>query len=92
MTEKEKAKEGLLYDANYDEELKKERIKCKELCYEYNMLNPTRMEKREELLKKIMGKTADIIITKIGLFANLIIERLTEPLTILVVHLKIHLN
>ena len=37
-----------------------------------------------------MGKTADIIITKIGLFANLIIERLTEPLTILVVHLKIH--
>ena len=59
MTEKEKAKEGLLYDANYDEELKKERIKCKELCYEYNMLNPTRMEKREELLKKIMGKTAE---------------------------------
>ena len=37
-----------------------------------------------------MGKTADIIIAKIVLFANLIIERLTEPLTILVVHLKIH--
>ena len=37
-----------------------------------------------------MGKIADVIISKIGLFANLIIERLTEPLTILVVHLKIH--
>ena len=39
-----------------------------------------------------MGKTADIIITKIGLFANLIIERLTKPLAILMVHLKIHSN
>lgn len=32
MTEKEKAMAGMLYDANYDEALAKERTDCKELC------------------------------------------------------------
>ena len=33
MTEKEKCHKGLLYDANYDEELLRERAVCKDLCY-----------------------------------------------------------
>lgn len=32
MTEEEKMRQGLLYDANYDEELLAERRRCKELC------------------------------------------------------------
>ena len=59
MTEKEKAKEGLLYDANYDEELLNERIKCKEKCQKYNSLNQSETEKRKELLKEIIGKTKE---------------------------------
>ena len=41
MTEKEKCQLGLLYDANYDEELLRERAECKDLCYEYNQLRPS---------------------------------------------------
>ena len=57
MTEKEKRARGELYDANYDKELLKEMEKTKELCYEYNNLKPTEIEKKDELIKKILGKT-----------------------------------
>ena len=57
MTEKEKRARGELYDANYDKELLKEMEKTKELCYEYNNLRPTEIEKKDELIKKILGKT-----------------------------------
>ena len=42
MTEKEKARLGLLYDANYDEELLAERRRCKEedvKSYVSNLIN-----------------------------------------------------
>ena len=57
MTEKEKRESGELYDANYDKELLKEMEKTKELCYEYNNLRLTEIEKKDELIKKILGKT-----------------------------------
>lgn len=59
MTEKEKAQAGMLYDANYDLTLEKERLKCKDLCYEYNQLRPSRTEERKALLKRILGKTGE---------------------------------
>ncbi len=55
-TEKEKAGEGLLYDANYDAELLAERAACKEMCFEYNSLPPSKAAEREELLRKLLGK------------------------------------
>lgn len=55
-TEKEKMLEGILYDANYDKALIKERENCKMLCYEYNNLAPNETQKRNELIKKIVGK------------------------------------
>lgn len=58
MTEKEKAAAGLLYDAN-DKELKKERIECRELCFDFNNLRPSDKENREKILKKIFGKTGN---------------------------------
>lgn len=57
MTEKEKCAAGLLYDANYDKELERERLACKDLCSEYNHLAPSQLEKRTELMKRILGKT-----------------------------------
>lgn len=59
MTEKEKALAGMLYDANYNEEMAKERLVCKDLCSEYNDLKPSRTEERKALLKKIIGKTGE---------------------------------
>ncbi|MDE5863812.1 MAG: sugar O-acetyltransferase [Lachnospiraceae bacterium] len=59
MTEKEKAMAGMLYDANYDEELGRERIACKDLCAEYNRLMPSQEADRKKLIKKMFAKTGD---------------------------------
>lgn len=61
MTEKEKCAAGLLYNANYDEELIQERIACKDLCQEYNALKNSDAEKRYQLLKKIIGRMKENI-------------------------------
>ena len=54
MTEKEKMLAGLIYDANYDEELLKERMKAKDLCFEYNYsVKPSEVKKQNEILKKL---------------------------------------
>ena len=59
MTEKEKMLAGELYDANYNRELQKEREKVKDLCYEYNQIKPSKIEERNEMIKKILGKTKE---------------------------------
>ncbi|MFC3757107.1 maltose acetyltransferase domain-containing protein [Chryseobacterium tructae] len=59
MTEKEKCEAGLLYNANYDQQLIKERIVCKDLCLEYNALKNSDAEGRSQLLKKILGTTKE---------------------------------
>lgn len=56
MTEKEKMKAGLLYDANYDSQLLAERTACADLTYELNGLRPSQTEERAALLKRILGK------------------------------------
>lgn len=59
MTEKEKARKGLLYDANNDPFLIEERLKCKELCYEYNQLHPSNIIERKIIIKKLFGRTGE---------------------------------
>lgn len=59
MTEKDKMLAGELYDANYNEDLIKERTKAKDLCYEYNNLKPSESEKRSELIRKLLGSTGE---------------------------------
>lgn len=56
-SEKEKAKAGKLYDANFDEELLKDRDLCKAACYEYNRLPPARKAERAAILRRLLGKT-----------------------------------
>jgi len=62
MTEKEKSQKGLLYDANYDAELINERIFCKDLCTEYNQIKNSEIEKRKDLIKKIIKNSKQNII------------------------------
>lgn len=59
MSEKEKMLKGEIYNANYDEELFKERQYAKELCYEYNNLRPSELEKRKEIVRKLFKKTGE---------------------------------
>lgn len=58
-SEKEKMQEGVLYDANNDLELISERQACKELCHEYNLLSPSQIERRKELLRRLLGRTGE---------------------------------
>ena len=58
MTEKEKRDLGILYDANNDPDLGAEMLACKDLCYEYNSIKPSNVDKRKEIIKKLFGKTA----------------------------------
>ena len=57
MTEKEKMQAGILYDANNNEELAAERLRCKEICARYNQLMPSDVEKRKEIIRSLFGKT-----------------------------------
>ena len=59
MTEKEKMLKQMLYDANYDTQLLNERIRAKELCYEFNQLRPSETDKQQSVMKKLLGKTKD---------------------------------
>lgn len=57
MTEKEKMLKQMLYDANYDEALLKERAVAKDLCFEFNNFLPSQTAEQIKLLKKLLGKT-----------------------------------
>ncbi|PZP49577.1 MAG: maltose acetyltransferase [Pseudopedobacter saltans] len=57
-TEKEKMLAGELYDAT-DDILWKERIRCKDLCFEYNSLKPSLENERRNILKQLLGKTGE---------------------------------
>lgn len=56
-SEKEKCRQGLLYNANNDAELIAERLTCKLLCHEYNLLLSSDTKRREELIVKLLGRT-----------------------------------
>lgn len=60
MTEKEKMLSGMIYDANYDEALLKEREKAKDLCFEYNYsVKPSETARQRELIQEMLGKTEE---------------------------------
>lgn len=56
MTEKEKARKGLLYDANNDPVILKEMEVAANLLYDYNTLRPSDSEKKTEILSLLLGK------------------------------------
>ncbi len=58
-TEKEKMINGEPYYPFADDTLKDERNRAKELCFEYNALPPSKRAKKNEILRKLFGKTAE---------------------------------
>lgn len=59
MTEKEKRDRQQLYDANYDEDLIRERAIAKDLCFEYNQTRPSDTDKQNEIIRKLLGKVGN---------------------------------
>ncbi|MGI6009955.1 MAG: sugar O-acetyltransferase [Ruminococcus sp.] len=57
MTEKEKRDAGLIYNANYDEELEREMLETQDKCFLYNQILPSKKRERDEQMRKILGKT-----------------------------------
>lgn len=62
MTEKEKCRLGLLYDANADAELLADRLKAKEILFDYNRLRPSDEAGRSRLLKTLLGRTGEHVL------------------------------
>ena len=58
-SEKEKMLSGEFYFPEKDDLLKKERLAGKSLCYEFNNLHPSKTSERENLIRKIFGKTCN---------------------------------
>lgn len=56
MTEWEKAQQGYLYDANYDEKIIEARQKCADLCYAFNMCKPSDVEGQSNIVKQMLGE------------------------------------
>jgi len=56
MTEKEKMLNGKLYNS-FDPQLLKERQYAKDLLFDYNALRPNEIEKRNDMLRTLLGKT-----------------------------------
>lgn len=52
MTEKEKMQRQMLYDANNDTELLRERAEAKDLCYDYNQTRPSDTESQNKIFRK----------------------------------------
>ena len=63
MSEKKKAAEGFLYNANYSSALLDERAWCKDQCHACNQLRPSDMEARNQIYRRLfkqMGKHVSI--------------------------------
>lgn len=58
MTTREKMERGRLY-TDMEPELEAERTRCKELLYDFNHTRPSEAEKRQRLLKEILGDAGD---------------------------------
>lgn len=56
MTEREKMQNQKLYDANYDEDLLKERRMAKDICFEFNQLRPSDTKNQTAVMKRLLGK------------------------------------
>lgn len=57
MTHREKRDAGLLFDYTADPAMTEEHYACKDRCFAYNNLPPSRIEERTALLKELFGST-----------------------------------
>lgn len=59
MTEKEKAKAGILYNSNFDKEIIGERLVCQKKCQEYNLLPVDAVEERKKKIAEIIQEIGE---------------------------------
>lgn len=55
MTEKEKMLNQIEYNANFNEELTKERNAAKDLCFDFNQTKPSDTNAQKKILDKLLG-------------------------------------
>lgn len=60
MSEKEKMRRGVLYDANHDTTLINERMRCKVLCYKYNQLLHNEIDARQSVMQQIIRARGNV--------------------------------
>lgn len=70
MTEKEKMKLGLWYDANFDQELVDERLKAEDLCDQFNRTRPSDRREKEQILRELFGDLAEGVSVLSPVFAD----------------------
>ena len=58
MDEREKMLQGKWYDAT-NQELIKQRLQAKDLCFELNQIRPSNLEKRNDIINKLLGYQPD---------------------------------
>ena len=46
----------IIYNPNYDKQLRAEMVKAQDLCYAYNQIRPSNLEERMKLITQIVGK------------------------------------
>ena len=59
MTEKEKMLAGMVYEAVLDEDLKEDRLKCKDLCFTANQLPPSKIKEQSEIFASLFAKAGE---------------------------------
>lgn len=70
MTEMDKAAAGLLYDANHDPRVLEQRRAAKRLLHELNGLHPDDEARRDDLLKRLLGKTGERLVVEWGFYCD----------------------
>ena len=69
MNEKEKMLSGELYNP-LQKDLLELRQRAKNLCYEYNKINPQNLEEKSIILKELLGKTGDNFLIEPNFFCD----------------------
>ncbi len=69
MTELEKCRNGLMYDAFFPGR-EEAHLKCADLCWEFNHTRPSDAEKRDTILRKLFGRAGTDLYVEPNLFCG----------------------
>ena len=70
MSEIDKMLAGEIYDANYNKDLYELRIKAKELCFDYNNLRPSEIDKKKDIIEKLLHKKIECFVIEPNFYCD----------------------
>ncbi|NCB32531.1 MAG: sugar O-acetyltransferase [Erysipelotrichia bacterium] len=70
MTEQEKMKLGVLYNAIHDQDLISKRNRCHDLCWQYNQIKPSSRSEMSDFLKSMLGSTGEHVRIELGFWCD----------------------